>query len=396
MLLLVLILVLIAFGLLVVALLTGSVLWAWVSVVVSVVAAVVLLIDWLQRRNAVKAGTEAARVPAAVHPPTRMVEPEPVTEVLPVIPRPGPESGGSAVRAGDTTVQQGARDVQFDPSADSTQTVVMPAVQPSASADRPSGASPETARSGGDSSRSVTETGSARSSSTASASNGKGTPSTDDASPGGTETAVAGAVELNGAEQNAGDRAPVDADEQKPADAGDRTRAAERPSGDGDAGSGEPAAVPARSAEDSADGATGEPSAASSATQADAPTADGTPAVDEAGGPTTDGAAAGTPDRAPEEPAADATTIADAPPTTVSGEPPEEERDPAAVAVVAGLEVEVLVIDEQPRYHLSGCAALTGKPLIPIPAREAVELGFTPCGWCNPDRTLAAQHVASR
>ena len=54
MLLLVLILVLIAFGLLVVALLSGSVLWAWGSVGVSVAAAAVLLVDWLQRRNAVK------------------------------------------------------------------------------------------------------------------------------------------------------------------------------------------------------------------------------------------------------------------------------------------------------------------------------------------------------
>ena len=59
MLLLVLILVLIAFGLLVVALLSGSVLWAWVSVGVSVAAAAVLLVDWLQRRSAVRAGAEA-------------------------------------------------------------------------------------------------------------------------------------------------------------------------------------------------------------------------------------------------------------------------------------------------------------------------------------------------
>jgi len=46
-LLLVLILVLVAFGLLVVALLTGNVLSAWLSVAVSVAAAVVLIIDWL-------------------------------------------------------------------------------------------------------------------------------------------------------------------------------------------------------------------------------------------------------------------------------------------------------------------------------------------------------------
>jgi hypothetical protein len=77
-------------------------------------------------------------------------------------------------------------------------------------------------------------------------------------------------------------------------------------------------------------------------------------------------------------------------------EPPEEQRDPAAAAVVAGLENEVLVVDEQPRYHLSSCRALTGKATIPLPAREAVELGFTPCGWCSPVRTLAAQETATR
>ena len=60
------------------------------------------------------------------------------------------------------------------------------------------------------------------------------------------------------------------------------------------------------------------------------------------------------------------------------------------------LEREVLVVDEQPRYHLSSCRALTGKATIPLPAREAVELGFTPCGWCSPVRTLAAQETATR
>jgi hypothetical protein len=32
--------------------------------------------------------------------------------------------------------------------------------------------------------------------------------------------------------------------------------------------------------------------------------------------------------------------------------------------------------------------------VIPLPVREAVELGFTPCGWCAPDRTLAERHPA--
>ncbi|OLT22287.1 hypothetical protein BJF78_07870 [Pseudonocardia sp. CNS-139] len=108
------------------------------------------------------------------------------------------------------------------------------------------------------------------------------------------------------------------------------------------------------------------------------------------GGPAGDG---------PGEPAKDvngASGPAQEPTPTAEEEPPEEPRDAAAAAVVAGLESEVLVVDEQPRYHVVGCRALIGKALIPIPVREAVELGFTPCGWCTPDRTLAAQHASVR
>ena len=64
-------------------------------------------------------------------------------------------------------------------------------------------------------------------------------------------------------------------------------------------------------------------------------------------------------------------------------------------SLVAELDDEVLVVDELPRYHLGGCRSLAGIPVIPLPAREAVELGFTPCAWCNPDRTLAARHRAT-
>jgi hypothetical protein len=80
------------------------------------------------------------------------------------------------------------------------------------------------------------------------------------------------------------------------------------------------------------------------------------------------------------------------PPAGPHGEPPEEPRDPEVAAVVAELQDEVVVVDEQPRYHLAGCRSLPGRPVIPLPAKEAVELGFTPCGWCNPDRTLAGRH----
>ena len=76
-------------------------------------------------------------------------------------------------------------------------------------------------------------------------------------------------------------------------------------------------------------------------------------------------------------------------------EPPEESADPALGRVAAAVEDEVLVVDEQPRYHLMGCRALAAQQTIPLPAREAVELGFTPCGWCNPVAALGARHPAS-
>jgi hypothetical protein len=77
------------------------------------------------------------------------------------------------------------------------------------------------------------------------------------------------------------------------------------------------------------------------------------------------------------------------------GEPTTEQSDPADAALVATLEDEVVVIDEQPRYHVPGCDALTAHEPIPLPAREAVELGFTPCGWCRPNHTLAERHPAA-
>jgi hypothetical protein len=58
-----------------------------VSVGVSVAAAAVLLVDWLQRRSALRAGAEAGdAAPAAV--PSHVREPvvEPATEVIPAVP----------------------------------------------------------------------------------------------------------------------------------------------------------------------------------------------------------------------------------------------------------------------------------------------------------------------
>lgn len=71
--------------------------------------------------------------------------------------------------------------------------------------------------------------------------------------------------------------------------------------------------------------------------------------------------------------------------------PGEEDTDAADLLAVSELDDEVLVIDEQPRYHLAECGWLFDKDTIPIAVSEARELGFTPCARCGPDATLAAR-----
>jgi hypothetical protein len=72
--------------------------------------------------------------------------------------------------------------------------------------------------------------------------------------------------------------------------------------------------------------------------------------------------------------------------------PPDEpavQHVPAAdAALVAQLAATVLVIDGRPRYHLPGCDHLTNRDSEPLPVREAVGLGFTPCARCQPDSAL--------
>jgi hypothetical protein len=79
-----------------------------------------------------------------------------------------------------------------------------------------------------------------------------------------------------------------------------------------------------------------------------------------------------------------------------TGEPGEEPTDASDLLVVAGLNAEVRVVDEHPRYHLATCVWLANRPTIPIPVSEARQLGFTPCSRCGPDSTLAARHRAGR
>ncbi|GAB2863253.1 hypothetical protein GCM10027200_74660 [Lentzea nigeriaca] len=78
-------------------------------------------------------------------------------------------------------------------------------------------------------------------------------------------------------------------------------------------------------------------------------------------------------------------------------EPPEEDTDAADLLAVADLVDEVRVLDERPRYHLSSCSWLAGRPTLGLPVQEARQLHFTPCAVCRPDATLVARHrVAHR
>ncbi|MET7393223.1 hypothetical protein ABZS66_06975 [Dactylosporangium sp. NPDC005572] len=69
-------------------------------------------------------------------------------------------------------------------------------------------------------------------------------------------------------------------------------------------------------------------------------------------------------------------------------EPPVQASSAADVARVATLEADVFVIDGRPRYHVQGCSHLLGREHEPLPAHEAVELGFTPCSVCAPNDVL--------
>ncbi|QDY09785.1 hypothetical protein FJK98_23735 [Micromonospora sp. HM134] len=71
-------------------------------------------------------------------------------------------------------------------------------------------------------------------------------------------------------------------------------------------------------------------------------------------------------------------------------DPPAQRVPPADAARVAQLDAEVRVVDGHPRYHLLSCAHLIERDHEPLPVHEAVALGFTPCGLCNPDTALLA------
>lgn len=82
----------------------------------------------------------------------------------------------------------------------------------------------------------------------------------------------------------------------------------------------------------------------------------------------------------------------DTPEPRAEGDPGEEKSDPEDVAVVSELEVEVVVVDEYPRYHVTSCTWLETRDTIPLGIGEARQLGFTPCALCTPDAVVAGQH----
>jgi hypothetical protein len=86
---------------------------------------------------------------------------------------------------------------------------------------------------------------------------------------------------------------------------------------------------------------------------------------------------------------------ADAEPST-EDDPAEETTDATDLLVISDLPDEVRVVDEHPRYHLTACTWLAGRPTLPLPVSEARQLGFTPCARCGPDAALAARHRADK
>jgi hypothetical protein len=71
-------------------------------------------------------------------------------------------------------------------------------------------------------------------------------------------------------------------------------------------------------------------------------------------------------------------------------EPAPQQTSPGDAARIAVLNADVYVVDGRPRYHLRGCVHLMGRESEPLPVSEAAELGFSPCGVCEPDSSLLA------
>jgi hypothetical protein len=96
------------------------------------------------------------------------------------------------------------------------------------------------------------------------------------------------------------------------------------------------------------------------------------------------------------EPGGTVPAAAGAPAGGDAEDPPVEEVEVSDLLLVVDLHDEVLVVDEHPRYHVAGCTWLAGREAVPLPVDEARTDGFTPCGVCTPDRSLAEVERARR
>jgi hypothetical protein len=76
-------------------------------------------------------------------------------------------------------------------------------------------------------------------------------------------------------------------------------------------------------------------------------------------------------------------------------EPAEEDTDAADVLIVTDLDIEVRVLDERPRYHLTDCRWVGDRASLPPPIKEARQLGFDPCAVCTPDAVIAERYRSS-
>jgi hypothetical protein len=65
------------------------------------------------------------------------------------------------------------------------------------------------------------------------------------------------------------------------------------------------------------------------------------------------------------------------------------------VLIVTDLDIDVRVLDERPRYHLTDCRWVGGRASLPLPIKEARQLGFNPCAVCTPDAVIAERYRSS-
>ncbi|THV39527.1 hypothetical protein [Glycomyces buryatensis] len=69
-------------------------------------------------------------------------------------------------------------------------------------------------------------------------------------------------------------------------------------------------------------------------------------------------------------------------------EPTEQRMSTIEASALMRLDTHVAVVDGRPRFHHTACVHLVGREHEPLPVAEALELGFSPCGMCEPASRL--------